>query len=113
MARSLHTSHVRDIRRLYLSGNVLVKAFPNDKFFNLTYLELAMCQLDRLPTNLASRIPNVRTLDMSHNPLSSLAPLKGLLRLGKLVAVGTRVNKCRPLLEVLESMPELEEVDLR
>lgn len=109
----LQMAHIRDLRRFYLSGNALSAAFPSERFYNLTYLELAMCQLDRLPDDLAALVPNVRTLDLSHNPISSLGPLRGLVRLQKLVAVGTRVNKCRPLLGLLPTLLELEEFDLR
>lgn len=106
-------SHIRDVKRLYLSGNPIPSTFPSEKFFNLVYLELAMCQLTSLPANLASVVPNVRVLNLNLNFLEGLAPLEGLTRLSKLTIVGARLSKCRPVAAVLSSMTELEELDLR
>ncbi|GAA5826499.1 hypothetical protein JCM5353_003027 [Sporobolomyces roseus] len=112
-ALTLAMPHIRDVKRLYLSGNPLPSSFPSEKFFNLTYLELAMCQLTSLPPNLASLVPNVRTLNLDFNFLESLEPLRGLTRLGKLSVVGARLNKVRPVVGVLESLVELESLDMR
>lgn len=106
-------SHVRDIKRFYLSGNPIPSAFPSEKFYNLTYLELAMCQITTLPADLASVVPNVRTLNLNHNFIEDLTPLAGLSRLSKLTVVGARLSKCRPIASVFETMPELELIDLR
>jgi Leucine-rich repeat (LRR) protein len=111
--RTLVMSHVRDVKRLYLSGNPIPTSFPSEKFFNLVYLELAMCQLTSLPANLASVVPNVRVLNLNFNFLEDLSPLVGLTRLTKLTILGARLSKCRPVVTVLGTMPELESVDLR
>ncbi|BGP01818.1 Protein nud1 [Rhodotorula toruloides] len=110
---SLSMPHIRDVKRLYLSGNPLPSSFPSEKFFNLVYLELAMCQLTSLPADLASVIPNVRVLNLDYNFLHDLAPLQGLSRLTKLSVVGARLAKARPVATVLASLLELESVDLR
>ncbi|BGO93388.1 hypothetical protein NBRC10512_005555 [Rhodotorula toruloides] len=110
---SLSMPHIRDVKRLYLSGNPLPNSFPSEKFFNLVYLELAMCQLTSLPADLASVIPNVRVLNLDYNFLHDLAPLQGLSRLTKLSVVGARLAKARPVATVLASLLELESVDLR
>ncbi|GAA6037397.1 hypothetical protein JCM8097_008549 [Rhodosporidiobolus ruineniae] len=112
-ALTLSMPHIRDVKRLYLSGNPLPTSFPSEKFFNLVYLELAMCQLTSLPTNLASVIPNVRTLNLDYNFLENLTPLEGLTRLSKLSVVGARLAKARPVANVLSSLVELESVDFR
>ncbi|GAA5985359.1 hypothetical protein JCM11641_006376 [Rhodosporidiobolus odoratus] len=112
-ALTLSMPHIRDVKRLYLSGNPLPTSFPSEKFFNLVYLELAMCQLTSLPTNLAAVIPNVRVLNVDYNFLDDLAPLAGLTRLTKLSAVGARLSKARPVANVLKSLVELETVDFR
>lgn len=104
---------IRDVKRLYLSGNPVPSSFPAEKFFNLVYLELAMCQISSLPPNLASVVPNVRTLNLNFNSLDDLSPLQGLTRLVKLTVIGARIGKCRPVAQVLSSMSELEELDLR
>ncbi|GAA5825295.1 hypothetical protein JCM11251_006925 [Rhodosporidiobolus azoricus] len=112
-AMTLSMPHIRDVKRLYLSGNPLPRSFPSEKFFNLVYLELAMCQLTSLPDNLASVIPNVRVLTLDYNFIDDLAPLEGLSRMTKLSAVGARLSKARPVAKVLSSLVELETVDLR
>ncbi|GAA5913799.1 uncharacterized protein JCM6883_003995, partial [Sporobolomyces salmoneus] len=112
-ALTLAMPTIRDVKRLYLSGNPLPSSFPSEKFFNLTYLELAMCQLTALPFDLASLVPNVRTLNLDFNFLESLEPLSGLTRLGKLSVVGARLGKVRPVVKVLESLVELESLDMR
>jgi Leucine-rich repeat (LRR) protein len=104
---------IRDVRRLYLSGNPIPTSFPSEKFFNLVYLELAMCQITSLPPNLASLIPNVHVLNLNFNFLEDLSPLVGLTRLKKLTVLGARISQYRSLAGVLGSMDELESVDLR
>lgn len=106
-------SHLRDVKRLYLSGNPLPRSFPSEKFFNLVYLELAMCQLTTLPGDLSAVIPNVRELNLNHNFLSDLAPLAGLARCTRLSVVGNRIAKARPVTTISASLSELEILDLR
>ncbi|MBW0462828.1 hypothetical protein O181_002543 [Austropuccinia psidii MF-1] len=111
---SLPMRQVRDVKRIYLGGNPLPTAFPTYQFYNLLYLELAMCQCQSLPADLSSLIPNVRTLNLNYNFLKDLRPLANLKRLQKLTVVGSRVKTVdRNLLNVLESLPELELLDLR
>ncbi|KAK4699944.1 protein NUD1, partial [Phenoliferia sp. Uapishka_3] len=112
-ALSLPMHEVRDVKRLYLSGNPLPPSFPSAKFFNLVYLELAMCGITSLPTDLAALVPNVRVLNLNFNFIDDLRPLAGLSRLRKLTILGARLHKCRPVAEVLQTMVELESVDLR
>ncbi|PLW48663.1 hypothetical protein PCANC_04914 [Puccinia coronata f. sp. avenae] len=111
---SLTLKQVRDVKRIYLGGNPLPAAFPTCQFYNLLYLELAMCQCQSLPADLANLIPNIRTLNLNYNFLKDLSPLKNLRRLERLTIVGSRVKSLdRGLLGVLESLPELELLDLR
>ncbi|GAA5931005.1 hypothetical protein JCM1841_005454 [Sporobolomyces salmonicolor] len=114
-ALTLAMYHNRDVKRLYLSGNPLPSSFPsgNEQFFNLVYLELAMCQLTSLPANLAALVPNVRVLNLDYNFVDNLEPLRGLARLHKLSVVGNRLTKARPVVGVSASLAELESVDLR
>ncbi|BGP50011.1 Protein nud1 [Rhodotorula kratochvilovae] len=112
-ALMLPMPHIRDVKRLYLSGNPLPSSFPSEKFYNLVYLELAMCQLTSLPADFASVVPNVRVLNLDFNFISDLAPLTGLTRLTKLSVVGARLAKARPVAAVLATLTELESVDLR
>ncbi|KAK4048161.1 Protein nud1 [Microbotryomycetes sp. JL221] len=112
-ALTLAMRDVRDVRRLYLSGNPLPTSFPSEQFFNLVYLELAMCQIMNLPPALASIIPNVRVLNLDYNFFDDLSALRGLTRLTSLSVVGARLDKVRPVVDVLGTMLELESCDLR
>ena len=105
--------HLWDLRRLYLSGTKLHSLPINQTCFNLIYLELAMCQLTFLPDDLATLIPNVRVIDLSHNFIQDLHPLRNLTRLKKLNFTGGRVEKVRGLKNGLENIPQLEEIDFR
>ncbi|QRW20345.1 Septation initiation network scaffold protein cdc11 [Rhizoctonia solani] len=89
--RGLHLcmSHIRDVKRLYLSGNPLDPGFLEVPCYNLVYLELAACRL------------------------SSLPPICGLMRLRKLTVIGSRLKATKPLLRSLQSMKELEMLDFR
>ncbi|SCZ88626.1 BZ3500_MvSof-1268-A1-R1_Chr10-2g03024 [Microbotryum saponariae] len=120
----LSPTSLRDIKRLYLSSNPSSLPLsllspssqlgaPSPTFFNLIYLELSYCQLTQLPPTLSSTIPNIRALDLSHNPLTSLDGLHGLARLTKLTAVGARLERVKELAEVLRTLPELQSLDLR
>ena len=111
--RHLPCHSIRDVRRLYLSGNALPRSFPTDQYFNLVYLELAACKLTALPTGFAASIPNCRTLNLNHNFLSDLEPLLGLRRLVRLSIVGSRLEKCKPFAKVVGTMGELKSLDLR
>lgn len=114
LCRALPTKHIRDVKRLYLSGNPIPATLLSQRFFNLVYLELAMCQISVLPADFAAAVPNVRTVNLNYNFLSDLSPLAGLARLQKLTVLGSRLKSCgRPLVEVLQTLPELELLDLR
>ena len=106
-------NEIRDVKRLYLSGNPIPLSFPNERFYNLVYLELAMCQLESLPQDLAALLPNVRAINLNFNFISDLSPLIGLTRLKKVEAVGARLSKFRGLKEAVSSWPEIETVDFR
>ncbi|KAI8448078.1 hypothetical protein BY996DRAFT_4591942, partial [Phakopsora pachyrhizi] len=111
---SLPMRQVRDVRRMYLGGNPLPITFPTCQFYNLIYLELAMCQCEKLPSNLSEQIPNIRTINLNYNFLQDLSPLSNLLRLEKLTVVGSRIKSVdKGLIRLLESLPELELLDLR
>lgn len=112
--RNLPLKHMRDVKRLYLSGNPIPLAILSQRFLNLVYLELAMCQISSLPADLGSSIPNVRTLNLNYNFVADLRPLAGLARLQKLTVLGSRLRSCgRALVEVLQTLPELELLDVR
>ncbi|CAE6460933.1 unnamed protein product [Rhizoctonia solani] len=113
--RGLHLSisHLRDVKRLYLSGNPLDPGFFEVPCYNLVYLELAACRLSTLPSDLCRLVPNLRVLNLNYNFLSDARPLGGLMRLRKLTVIGSRLKATKPLLRSLQSMKELEMLDFR
>lgn len=113
--RGLHLSvpHIRDIKRLYVSGNPLDPGFLEVPCYNMVYLELAACRLSTLPSDLSRLVPNLRVLNLNYNFLTDARPLGGLMRLRKLTVIGSRLKATKPLLRSLQSMKELELLDFR
>ncbi|OCH91116.1 hypothetical protein OBBRIDRAFT_792626 [Obba rivulosa] len=110
---SLSIRDVRDVRRLYLSGNPLQSGFLSEPCYNLVYLELARCRLTELPPDLANLVPNVRVLNLNYNFLEDIRPLEGLKRLRKLTVIGSRIKGSKQILRVLKGMQDVELLDFR
>ncbi|TFY57019.1 hypothetical protein EVJ58_g7285 [Rhodofomes roseus] len=108
---SISLRDVRDVKRLYLSGNPLKDGFIADPCYNLVYLELAACRLTALPTGLARLIPNVRVLNLNYNFIEDPRPLEGLTRLRKLTLIGSRIKHARLLVRILRGMTDIEMLD--
>ncbi|KAG8875276.1 hypothetical protein FRB97_005253 [Tulasnella sp. 331] len=116
---------IRDIKRLYLSGNALPAHLfiSSSPLYNLVYLELASCRLTSLPQNLAACVPNLRVLNLNYNFLSGEDIVRGLTtppsggglrRLRKLTMVGGRVKSWRGVVgKLLRGLGELEVLDFR
>jgi len=132
----LSTRQFRDVKRLYLSGmwcasrrskewstenecvsgwlgNKLKTNFIEEACYNLVYLEVAACRLTTLPGELARLAPNLRVLNLNYNFLEDVAGLDGLTRLKKLTMIGSRLKGTKPLIRVLQGMPDVEMLDLR
>ena len=135
---NLSTRDVRDVKRLYLSGmsspvpvlvnivchlehslmgtflgNPLKRDFLNEPCYNVVYLELAACRLTALPEGMARLVPNLRVLNLNYNFLEDVRPLEGLTRLQKLTIIGSRLKNTKPLIRLLENMPDVEMLDFR
>ncbi|PPQ85066.1 hypothetical protein CVT24_010234 [Panaeolus cyanescens] len=104
---------VRDVKRLYLSGNPLKTDFLEEPCYNLIYLELAACRLTALPEGMAKLLPNLRVLNLNYNFLEDIRALQGLTRLQKLTIIGSRLKSTKPLIRLVEGMPHAEMVDFR
>ncbi|KAI0643053.1 hypothetical protein C8Q79DRAFT_204209 [Trametes meyenii] len=104
---------VRDVKRLYLSGNPLKPGFLSEPCYNLIYLELAACRLITLPADFARTVPNVRVLNLNYNFLEDPSPLEGLTRLRKLTIIGSRIKGAKQLVRVLRGMKDMEMIDFR
>ncbi|KAL5524584.1 NUD1 [Sanghuangporus sanghuang] len=119
LLEQLQTGEVRDIKRLYLSGNPLPLLFGIDTqaCYNLVYLELAACRLASLPAEFSSLLPNIRALNLNYNFLESdeiSRGLAGLKRLRKLTIVGNRMTGTKVLVKMLSAMgQDIEMLDFR
>ncbi|TIB88208.1 L domain-like protein [Wallemia mellicola] len=107
----LSMKDIRDIKRLYLSGNKLPKTFTAEYCYHLEYLEIAKCGLKSIPDNFSRVCPNLRVLNLNLNFIDNLKPLKNLRRLRRLSLVCCSIDKFD--YEMLKSLEELEILDLR
>ncbi|CAK7272691.1 Protein nud1 [Sporothrix epigloea] len=105
--------HAYEVRKLFLSGNLLDSFDPPVEFLNLQLLELANCGLTSLPATLGRRVPNLRTVNLNFNALTDLRSLGGIARLKKLLAAGNRLARAYATIETLAAFAHLAEVDLR
>ncbi|TVY88342.1 Septation initiation network scaffold protein [Lachnellula willkommii] len=106
-------SQAFEIRKLFLSGNLLSIFNPSAVFLNLQYLELANCGLESLPANFGQLFPNTRVLNLNFNALKDLKPLHGIRRLKRLYLAGNRLAKLRNTTSMLSQFSSLSTVDLR
>ncbi|KAF5337481.1 hypothetical protein D9758_013588 [Tetrapyrgos nigripes] len=107
------TRDIRDVKRLYLSGNALGDGFLTEACYNLVYLELAACRLTELPKGLSKLMPNVRVVNLNYNFLEDASGLEGLKRIRKLTIIGSRLKGTKGLIRLLKGMPEVEMLDFR
>lgn len=94
-------------------GNKLNGDFIDEPCYNLVYLEVAACRLTSLPHHLALLTPNLRVLNLNYNFLDDAIALEGLTRLRKLSMIGSRLKGTKPLIRVLQRMPDVEMLDFR
>ncbi|KAG6015186.1 hypothetical protein E4U54_004020 [Claviceps lovelessii] len=102
-----------EVRKLFLSGNLLQNFDPQVDFLNLQLLELANCGLQSLPEKMGQLMPNLRTLNVNLNAISALAPLRFIPRLKKLLVAGNRLADSTLVTGLLTEFPHLTELDVR
>ncbi|KAK6086833.1 WD repeat domain-containing protein [Seiridium cupressi] len=102
-----------EVRKLFLSGNLLTTFEPKVDFLNLQYLELANCGLQSLEENFGQLMPNLRTLNLNFNAVEDLSALRYIPRLKKLLAAGNRLSDTGALANLLAEFPHLSKLDLR
>ncbi|KFY73176.1 hypothetical protein V499_06724 [Pseudogymnoascus sp. VKM F-103] len=102
-----------EVRKLFLSGNLLPNFAPRVDFLNLQYLELANCGLESLPAEFGQMMCNVRVLNLNFNALHDLKPLLGIVRLKRLHISGNRLTRLRKTTGVLSQFSSLSNVDIR
>jgi Leucine-rich repeat (LRR) protein len=96
-----------------ISGNAIPVRLDRP-FYNLQYLELAAIKLTALPANFASKLPNLRILNLSYNSLKDITPLRGMTLLKRLFLIGNRISSLSEgTTETLLSLTELQVLDLR
>lgn len=109
----LSMKDIRDIKRLYLSGNNLPETFPAECCYHLEYLEIANCGLRALPKKFSEVCPNLRVLNINMNPIKDIETLKNLRRLQRLSINRCQVEDIDVAYEVMSTLIELEVLDLR
>jgi protein NUD1 len=62
---------------------------------------------------MATLTPNLRVLNLNYNFIEDAQPLEGLSRLQKLTLIGSRLKGTKPLIRVLQGMPDVEMLDFR
>ncbi|KAI5923737.1 hypothetical protein F4810DRAFT_191057 [Camillea tinctor] len=102
-----------EVRKLFLSGNLLSSFSPRMDFLNLQYLELANCGLQTLSPDLGQLMPNLRVLNLNYNALTDIAALQFIPRLKKLLVAGNRLLSAGPVTDVLAGFPHLARLDFR
>lgn len=58
-------------------------------------------------------MPNLRVLNLNYNFVEDARPLEGLTRLKKLTLIGSRLKGTKPLIRILQRMPDVEMLDFR
>lgn len=106
-------TQIYEVRKLFLSGNLLTTFDPRVDFLNLQLLELANCGLESLSPNLGQLMPNLRTLNLNFNALDDLAALRYIPRLKKLLVAGNRLADVNKVAGILAEFPHLSKLDLR
>ncbi|KAI1404133.1 hypothetical protein F4819DRAFT_165154 [Hypoxylon fuscum] len=102
-----------EVRKLFLSGNLLATFNPSVDFLNLQYLELANCGLQGLPAELGQLMPNLRVLNLNMNAIEDITALRYIPRLKKLLVAGNRLADAGQVADVLAGFPHLARLDVR
>lgn len=112
-SRSITGRELREVKRLFLSGNQIPPSLFDHPCPQLAYLELASCKLSSLPADLSRFAPHLKSLNLNYNYLVDLSSISHLRKLRKLSVVGSRIEKPKSVVSVLQTLPSLEMLDLR
>jgi protein NUD1 len=111
--KKVYMSGISPLRHPLTLGN-LIPLRLDRPFYNLQYLELAAIKLTVLPQDFASKVPNVRILNLSFNSLKDVTPICGMTLLKRLFLIGNRLSSLSDgTTETLLSLTELQVLDLR
>ncbi|KAL2127240.1 hypothetical protein VTI74DRAFT_11055 [Chaetomium olivicolor] len=106
-------SRAYEVRKLYLSGNLLEKFEPTVDLLNLQLLELANCGLQALPEHVGLMMPNLRVVNLNMNALKEVRALEGVGRLKKVFVAGNRICDLAGLVKTLGGWGCLSALDVR
>ncbi|KAK1832776.1 septation initiation network scaffold protein cdc11 [Podospora conica] len=106
-------SRAYEVRKLFLSGNLIETLSPTVDLLNLQLLELANCGIKTLPQDFGLMLPNLRAVNLGMNALVDLAPLRYVPRLKRVLVAGNRIADAAALVDVLQGFKWLREVDVR
>ncbi|KAK4122552.1 hypothetical protein N657DRAFT_646263 [Parathielavia appendiculata] len=108
-------SRAYEVRKLYLSGNLLGEDgfAPKIDLLNLQLLELANCGLGELPEEVGLMMPNLRVCNLNMNALSDVGALRAVPRLKRLFVAGNRLADPAGLVKALEGWRHLTVLDVR
>lgn len=97
---------VKDIRKVFLSSNKLSDGSlaPSTPLLRLQLLDIAACAIKALPTEFASRFPNLKVLNMNFNSVAELEPLVGMNCLTRLTVAGNRLARMRRVCQILSRL---------
>lgn len=102
------------LRHLQVADNVVTNLDWLGECSSLEVLDAGSCSLrGELPKEIAKNIPNLRLLNLSHNKLTSIANVKYLHRLRRLILFGNNLADFGAIMRAVKSCPKLEVLDLR
>lgn len=105
-----------ECRHIRLSSNSIVDGtfrLPQAPQHNLRELEIASCGISSFPERFGTFFPNCRRLNANFNGISDLVPLRGMLKLRKVLLARNRINRLRRTCILLSKLQCLEQIDLR
>ncbi|KTW28847.1 hypothetical protein T552_01476 [Pneumocystis carinii B80] len=110
---NLELNSLMNIKKICISLNPICSLDFSSRLLTLQYLELVNVQMTALPQSFAEMALNIRMLNLSHNHLKNIDPLKGMPLLKRLFINGNQISKITDVIEVLSSLKALRDFDMR
>ncbi|KAK3117004.1 Protein nud1 [Teratosphaeriaceae sp. CCFEE 6253] len=102
-----------ETRGLALSGNKLFSLRLLRTHHSLEHLDASAAAVNMLPPAFGQRFPNLRTLNLSHNPLEDVRGLLYMPNLRELDLRENRLDRLRVSVATFEKLERLVSLDLR
>ncbi|QSL65130.1 hypothetical protein MERGE_002435 [Pneumocystis wakefieldiae] len=110
---NLQLNSLMNIKKMCISLNPICSLNFSSRLLTLQYLELVNVQMTALPKSFAEMTLNIRMLNLSHNHLKDISPLKGMPLLQRLFINANQISKITDVIEVLSSLKALRNFDMR